>query len=813
MRFYSILFLLGTVSLQLFQTLPNNRDLFPVCLAMSLTLIIVLLAFHFKANKAFNQIKSQQLLITVLKSLSIFLFGFALAMFAAKKQIDNRLSNQYEGKELLLQGKIQNIPNATEEGVRFILNVDKAELINDVANDKDNNSVNNDVNNADSKNTQNIPIDLKGKVRLGWFRHQQLVNAGEKWQFKVRLKRPSGFMNPGSFDYEKWLFTERIIATGYVRKSQTSNKRLEESKWYSINRLRQTIHETIQQNVENKSSAAVLSALTVAVRTQLDDRQWALLQQSGTSHLIAISGLHIALLASFAFLPIMLLWKLFPRLNERVPVRIAGSIMGVVFALIYAMLAGFTLPTQRALLMVVIGVWGLNSRKNHDSTTVLAIALILVLLLDPLAAMTISFWLSFLAVAIILFFIKRQHQKPRWMMVKLQLLISLAMLPLTILFFGTASLTSPVANLVAIPWVSLVVVPLSLLALIVMPVSTALSDLLFKIAAVAIDYLFEGLELIDGTMLSKFYPAEIPISFLVLAFVGLLYLFAPKGFPARWLGAVLMLPAVLFSPDKINHGEFTYTMLDAGQGMASVVQTSSHTLIYDTGTKASESFDVGKLVVIPYLRSKGISNVDTLLVSHEDIDHRGGAKYIHDNIPVTEVISSDPSVLENAKVNACEGSKKWQWDNVDFEILSPPAVYPQNDNNRSCVLKVSNGYHSLMLTGDIQKLAENDMLDNYLETNPEKLKTEVITVPHHGSKTSSTVEFIEAVSPKIGLITAGYRSRFGHPKPEVKKRYESRGVTLMNTAHHGAISLHFPAKDKAIETKSYRLTNHGFWSR
>ena len=799
MRIYSILFLLGTVSLQLFQTIPNKRVLFSVWLSMSLALIIVLLVSYFKGRKAFNQIKYTQSLITVLKSLFVFFFGFTIATFSAQNQINNRLPTQYEGEELLLQGKIHDIPNPTEESVRFVLKVDKAELVNDV------------------NNAQNVPIDFKGNVRLGWFRHHQPLNAGETWQFKVRLKRPSGFLNPGGFDYEKWLFTERIRATGYVRQSQTQahtlNKRLAESDWYSINRLRQTIHETIQLNVENKSSAAVLSALTVAVRTKLDDKQWKLLQQSGTSHLIAISGLHIALLASFAFLPIMLLWRIFPRLNQFVPVRIAGSIVGVVFALIYAMLAGFTLPTQRALLMVVIGVWGLNSRKNYDSTTVLAVALILVLLLDPLAAMTVSFWLSFLAVAIILFFIKRQHKKPRWMMVKLQLLISLAMLPLTILFFGTASLTSPVANLFAIPWVTLVVVPLSLLALILMPVSTTLSDILFKIAALAIDYLFKGLELIDGTILSKFYPAEIPTGLLILSFIGLLYLFLPKGFPARWLGVVLMLPAVLFSPDKINHGEFTYIMLDAGQGMASVLQTSSHTLVYDTGTRASESFDLGKLVVILYLHAKGIANVDTLIVSHEDIDHRGGAKFIHDNIPVTEVISSDPGVLDRVKVESCEGGKKWQWDNVDFEILSPPLNYPQNDNNRSCVLKVSNGYHSLLLTGDIEKMAENDLLDKYLETMPEKLKAEVITVPHHGSKTSSTTAFIDAVSPKIGLITAGYRSRFGHPKPEVIKRYESRGVTLMNTADQGAILLSFPANENVINTKSYRLTNRGFWSR
>ncbi len=796
----AILLLLGTVSLQLFQTISARMVLLSALLSVALS--IVLLVIYFKGNGSLKQIKYIQTLIVGLKSLIFFFFGFTIASFTAFNQINQRLSPDNEGGELLLQGKVHTIPSVTEEGVRFVFNVDKAERIVAV-----------DAMSGDAKHTKHIPIKFKGNVRLGWFKHHQPLNAGEKWQFKVRLKRPSGFLNPGGFDYEKWLFTERIRATGYVRKSTELNQRLAESSWYSVNRLRQTIHEYIQQHVENKSSAAVLSALTVAVRTQLDDRQWKLLQQSGTSHLIAISGLHIALLASFAFFPIMLLWRVFPRLNERVPVRIAGSIVAVIFAFIYAMLAGFTLPTQRALLMVVIGVWGLNNRKHYDATTILAIALVLVLLLDPLAAMTISFWLSFSAVAIILFFVKRQKQKPRWMMVKLQLLISLAMLPLTILFFGTASLSSPVANLLAIPWVSLVVVPLSLVALMAMPVSTLLSDVCLKMAAIAVDYLFKGLAFIDGTLLAQFYPAEIPASFLILAFIGLLYLFLPRGFPARWLGAVFMLPAVLFTPTKIQQGEFTYTLLDVGQGMASVVQTATHTLIYDAGARVSDSFDIGKLVVVPYLRSKGLASVDTLLISHEDIDHRGGAQYIYDNIPVADVMSSDSQALKNVVVSACEMGKKWRWDGVDFEILSPPPDYVQNDNNRSCVLKVSNAYHSLLLTGDIQKHAERYLLENYLETMPEKLTAEVITVPHHGSKTSSTLSFIEAVSPKLGLITAGYRSRFGHPKAAVKKRYESRGVALMNTAEHGAILVNFPANENTITTTSYRLEKHGFWNR
>ncbi len=261
---------------------------------------------------------------------------------------------------------------------------------------------------------------------------------------------------------------------------------------------------------------------------------------------------------------------------------------------------------------------------------------------------------------------------------------------------------------------------------------------------------------------------------------------------------------------------FTTPQLELKSGLGGSLVKSDQMILQPDGkmlkmvnVAVSGNFDVGKLVVIPYLRAKGIAKVDTLMVSHEDIDHRGGGKYIHDNIPVANVMSSDPNVLEDVKVESCKSGKKWQWDNVDFEILSPPLNYDQNDNNRSCVLKVSNGYHSLLLTGDIQKVAEKDLL----ETSPEKLQAEVLSVPHHGSKTSSSPAFIQAVSPKLGLITAGYRSRFGHPKQDVVKRYESRGVTLMNTVDHGAIELSFPNSDKTFKSKSYRLSNQGFWSR
>ena len=783
MRLFSLLFLLGTVTVQLFTDLPGLSWLFTMLLA-SITLTI----FFGKKSEPID---------VFFKLVAAFCLGLLVASFSAKSSLESRLPGNLEGKELLVTGRVEDVPDKAADGVRFRFKVEHAVLPDAL---------------ADPGNSLNIN-DFSGVIRLGWFQGQQTINAGENWQLLVRLKRPSGFMNPGGFDYEKWLFTERILATGYIRQSEDLNKRLSQAPWWSINYWRQRIHEKIQENVDNKSSAAVLSALTVAVRNSLDDQQWQLLQQTGTSHLVAISGLHIAVVAGFALLPIMLIWRLFPRLNERVPVRVVAGLLGVVFALIYAMLAGFTLPTQRALLMVVIGIWGLVSRRNYDASTILALALLGVLILDPLAAMTISFWLSFLAVTLILIFLKRQMQKPRFAIIKLQLMLSFSMLPLTLLFFGTASLTSPVANLFAIPWVSLLVVPLSLVALILMPFTTDLSNQLFNITAIAIDYLFKALAYLAESPLANLYPAEIPALYLMVAFTGLLFLLLPKGFPARWLGLVLMVPAFLFNPEKPHQGEFSYTLLDVGQGMASVIETAEHTLVYDTGTRVSDSFDVGKLVLVPYLRAKGIREVDSLIVSHEDNDHRGGARYLVDTLKVNNILSSDTTILSGNQVEACIKGMQWQWDGIDFVILSPPETnsesYPKNDNNRSCVLRVSNQHHSLLLTADIQAFSEEKLIQNY----PDTLISEVVTVPHHGSKTSSSIEFIRRVSPKIGLIPAGYRSRFGHPKPEIVERYKTAGVELLDTVSDGAIRLDFPADATAISSHSYRKQNSGFWSR
>ncbi len=782
MRLFALFFLLGTLIIQQFQQLPSV-----IWFGLFLSISIFLTIF-------FKNKPTKLLIKSLLVSGTALFSGLLLSTAIAQNQLSKRIATQWEGQDIILLGRVLGIPNAKEDGTRFRFKINQASL----------------------KTDPEKQIQLKGIVRLGWFQNTQaIINADETWQLVVRMKRPSGFFNPGGFDYEKWLFTERISATGYIRKEPDYNKRVSESPWWSINRLRQNIHNNIQEGVEDKASAAILSALVVAIRTQFDDKQWMLLQQTGTSHLVAISGLHIGVVAGFAFLPIMLIWGLFPSLNEKVPLRVAGAIAGVLFATLYAMLAGFTLPTQRALLMVVIALLGLLVRRHYHSSSILAVVVIAVLLLDPLAGMTVSFWLSFLAVALILIVLKRQIEKPAIQLIKLQVVLSLGMLPLTLFFFGSASLLSPVANLLAIPWVSLVVVPLSLLALVFMPISSFISDGLFSIAALAIEWMFSGFELLSRSSLANVSIAEIPSVYLLSAFVGFLFLLLPKGFPARWLGFVAILPALLFTVEKPKQGEFIFTLLDAGQGMASVVRTKNHTLIYDVGTRYSKTYDIGKLVVVPFLKAKGLVSVDSMILSHKDIDHWGGAEAVLKAIKVKRILSSNTTILENHKIFECLKDDKWQWDGVNFKVLSPPDNYPQNDNNRSCVLRVSNTNHSLLLTGDIQKKTERLLLTyaSEEESGKSNMQSEVISVPHHGSKTSSTQAFIEAVSPELALIPAGYRNRFGHPKDKVLARYKRMGVDVMGTVDSGAITVKFPADEESYEVGAYREKKRRFWSR
>nr|CAA6801789.1 MAG: DNA internalization-related competence protein ComEC/Rec2 [uncultured Thiotrichaceae bacterium] len=722
---------------------------------------------------------------------SVFItVGFLYAWLHAYLHIAQQLPENLAGKDLILTGVISGLPEAGSESRRFTFEIEKAE--------------------------QTVPgetkaVALSGKVKLGWYRHfPQQLNAGERWQLVVRAKPPSGFMNPGGFDYEKWLFAERIIGTGYVRRSEL-NQPLGNVWSGGVDALRQQVQQAIQYHLEDFPELGVIAALAVADRSAISTEQWEVLRRTGTSHLVAISGLHIALVAGFGFFPVLMAWWLFPRLYLWLPVRIAGGVAGAMAATVYALMAGFTLPTQRALVMVLIILVGLLGRRAIPFASILCWALLAVLLLDPLASLSAGFWLSFLAVLMIFMLTRRDlHRKRKWDVLTIQIGLSLGMIPLTAGFFGSASLVSPLANLAAVPYVSLFVVPLVLLGMIVLPFSEYLAAILWQLSAYAVKGLWWGLDWLAGFEWASLALPQLPLIWGAVTVVGFLLLIMPRGIPGRWLGVLLMMPVFLWQPQRPDVGSFELTVLDVGQGLASVIRTAEHTLIFDTGPKASETFDTGKLVVLPWLRAQHIDRIDGLVISHADNDHSGGALAVLDELPVERLITDvdDPEIIGDYSPEPCNG--QWEWDGVQFEMLHPTALFEHRKrNNLSCVLRVSNGSHSVLFSGDIERSAEY-WLSKHLR---EQLKSEVLIVPHHGSNSSSSPAFLKRVDPKIAVVSAGYRSRFKHPAVKVVKRYKDWGIPLLNTAESGAVSVVFPMGDEAFSVREFRSEERRFWNR
>jgi competence protein ComEC len=788
-------FFLGVFLLQFYPSLPNLVTLLSLLL---LTLFFFLFATY---SKSFFSCNTYTLIrLPIIFAMSALLSA-SYATFSAQSILDSRLQSDVIGKDVIVEGVIATIPQQQQDRWRFYLLVKKAHL-------------------TQKQSATKRQINLNGKLKLNWYHRKgkthKPLQAGQTWRFQVRLKPPNGFMNNGSFDYEKWLFTHGVSATGYIRQSQ-HNTLLKKAPWYSLHYQRQQLANKIKQLSSHYSTSnntsAIITALAVAVRDDINASQWTLLQQTGTTHLIAISGLHIGMIAALGYFIIALLWWVFPSLYQTIPVRIAGAGLAILFATLYAVLAGFTLPTQRSLIMVIAVVIALLQKQRTQWFNSISIAVILVLIIDPFAILSASFWLSFAAVILILIYAKRRQSKSRFSFIWLQLMLSLGMFPLTIFFFGSASLISPLANLIAIPWVTVIIVPLILFALLLLVVAPFLSAYVLQFAAFNIDYLLRVLAWLDQLPFTLLHFQALPLSLIIVMMLGLLFLFLPKGFPAKGLGLLLIIPIILFQPQRIQkEAVFRYTLLDVGQGLASLIETKHHTLLYDAGPRATHNFDTGKLVVLPFLQDKGIKRLDKMVLSHIDMDHRGGALAVLNEVSANEIISSQLDFLGKHPLTRCQAGQKWQWDGVLFEFIHPTVTFFANkisENNRSCVLRISNQHHSLLLTGDIEKEAEQSLLEHHKGT----LKTEVLLIPHHGSLTSSTPDFIKAVAPRIALNSAGYFNKFKHPANKVIQRYQQNDISLYDNVRHGQITLLFPADNTPLQIERYRNKKLKFWFR
>jgi len=716
---------------------------------------------------------------------AIITLGFCWALFRADGILQSSLPSELVKKDVELTGVIAGIPEARDHGVRFEFDV---------------------------KTLKYRGRDYAGpaRVRLNWYRNPRVLQAGERWRLTVRLKPPAGFMNPGGFDYEGWLYQHRIRATGYVRhKGEQSYLGLDTGLASRLHRMRQALGRRLEALAEASPTRPLLLALTVGERDGVSPEQWQVLRATGTNHLLAISGLHIGLVAALAFWLGRLLWSLSTRAMQRLPAQMAGAVFAVLAAFAYAALAGFSIPTQRALIMVLAVMLALLGRRRLRPGHGLVLALLAVLLWDPLAVLAPGFWLSFAAVGLLFYTLAapRQGLWARWG--RAQWVVFIGLGPLLLFWFQQVSLLAPLVNLLAIPWVGFVVVPLLFLALLVLPVSQALAQSLLQLCQQALAGMWWCLEQAASLHHLQWFQASPPAWAVALAALGTLWLLLPRGVPARWLGLLWLLPALTAQPARLPEGSVRFSLLDVGQGLSAVVQTRDRVLVFDTGPRFSRRFDTGEAVVLPYLRQMGVQHIDRLIVSHSDNDHIGGAASILAAMPVSGILSSVPQLLPGA--HPCVAGQAWRWNGVRFQMLHPAAGYGEHrhsDNNRSCVLRVSTAGGSILLTGDIESAAEHYLVGH----RAAELSADVLVAPHHGSHSSSSAAFIDAVAPHYVLYPVGYLNRFHFPNREVAARYAARHITALDTARNGAILIDLDAGG-IHRPRGYRQLARHYWQR
>lgn len=603
---------------------------------------------------------------------------------------------------------------------------------------------------------------------------------------------------------------------GYIRNQNDMNK-LADFVWrprYMIEYCREKVGGRITQALANQPYAGVIRALVVGDHSQISAIEWEVYLRTGTNHLMSISGLHITMLAGLAFSLIAFCWRRFPRLVLIMPTRKAAVIGSVFVALLYACLAGLSVPTQRTLIMLTTFAVALLLNKRVSMSYVLTVAVLIVVLLDPWAVIAPGFWLSFSAVAFITYAVINRLRVRHWLAeaVNTQWAVTLGLLPFLILMFGQASVISPVANALAIPIISLLVVPLAIIGAL-LPF-----DFVLHGAQQILEVCMIGLNWLASSEMATWKQAAPPAWTIALSILGVLWLMLPRGFPQRWLGGLLVLPMLLVSPTQLAQGEMQVTVLDVGQGLSVVIKTAAHSMVYDTGRKYNEENDAGSQLILPYLRSQGIKHLDAMVISHDDSDHSGGAASLLAQMPIGWVASSYTmpnsenfmAKQSTSKQFKCYAGQHWVWDAVKFEVLYPqlPSYQDANikDNNRSCVIKVTSRFGSLLLTGDIEAQAEQILLDNQAD----KLKSDVMIAPHHGSKTSSTDALLQATSAKNVIFTVGYLNRFRHPKPEIMSRYQSNGATLYRSDHDGAVIVDF-MRERQLQINAWRIVHHRYW--
>lgn len=711
------------------------------------------------------------------RSAGLFLLGYCLFLQAGHAIIEARLDERFAGDSLLTHVRIVDFPKASNDALMLLVS----------------------------------PVDdrrLPPLSRVSWFEAPVSPNIGETWELELRLKQPRGSSNPGLFDYEAWLFRQGIHATGYVVQGKR-NRLISAGDLAPIDSIRRKFVDAAESATSSRDAAAVLSAIGVGARHLVSRQQWERYAVSGTSHLVAISGLHIGLAATTTF---VLASALLGVLRIVPNAYIAALLCSLLASAAYAAVSGFGVPAQRASVMLSAVVVAIARRRQVAPVHVLAAAALLIFLLNPVATMTPGFHLSFTAVVLLLWLARRRDvthsalpgralQAIRQLVI-MQSHLLLGLMPLTVLIFQRVAFLSMPANLIAVPVFSVVTVPLTLAGLAFGAVSERALLALLGVAAITILKVDSLLSALQRLPLADIKVPALDGTTWLVVFLPALWALLPRGWPGRGLALLAVTALVTYVPEPPPRACADLHVLDVGQGLAVAAQTRNRTLLFDTGMAFRGGGSVAEQIVLPFLESRGVSRIDWLVISHDDIDHSGGFEMLVAGIDTNKVLAGEP--LPDAE--PCRAGLEWIVDGIRFRFFHPRPAAFQSGNNASCVLLMSAGAHSILLTGDIEADAERELLERGLPGS-----VDVVVIPHHGSSTSSSTPFVHATSPQIAVVSAGYKNRWGFPSKRVVERWQSAGADVINTATAGAVSLRLCAGSGVTRLRKDRLVRHRFW--
>jgi competence protein ComEC len=719
-----------------------------------------------------------------------------------------------EGRDMRLTGVIASLPDSRGDGIRFVFEVEQVDAPGGFG----------------ASDRAGVPR----RILLSWHSGRiqpgedalplPAVQPGERWQLPVRLRQPHGAAVPGAFDMEPWLLERGLRATGYVRGDAVLIETQANGWMNRVHRLRAHIRQKFETALPNSPYRGILLALVIGDQGAIETEQWEILRRTGVQHLVAISGMHISLVAVAVGGLCLLMWRRSPWLMRRCPARLAGAVVGMTAAGVYALLAGLGIPVQRALVMLTIAALCMAARRETSARNVLSLALLAVLAVDPWAPLAAGLWLSFGAVTVIFLTLNgRISPMYGWRSAaRMQLTITLAMIPVLVALFQGFSLASPFGNAIAIPMVTFAITPLSLLAAI-FP-----ADWLLALAHTLTAWMMTALQWMSGFSLALYEHPLPPAWLLSVAIVAVLLLILPRETPCRLAALAILGGFFLWQPERPRPGDFRAAVLDVGQGLAIHVQTAHHDLLYDSGPFFGDTNDAGERIVVPYLRAVGVGRLNAALISHDDSDHAGGLKSIQARVRIDEIFAGgeiiEPETPPNTRVwnvrdaelapvrgTPCVAGLHWRWDDVDFTVLAPARHSgKRRGNDESCVLRVSAaGGASLLLTGDLEKAGEAELV----RQQGSALKSTAIVAGHHGSRTSSSMVFVEATYPEVEVVifSSGYRNQYGHPHPHILARWARTAARPYRTDSDGTVLIE--TEGDRMKTDSWRELRPRYWHK